>query len=241
MKAGRGCFRPDLKWALQFGILVTGLAIAAAGVLLTVNTTWGVSPWDVLHKALSERSGIRFGTVQQMVGVVVLLGTLALGGHRLVRLGTLMNIFLIGQCVKWFSHWFGWFPVQAGSAGLAQLVLGISVMGFGVALYLSAGLGAGPRDGLLLMLVQRTRGPVWLVKIALDGAACLAGTLLGGPVGFGTIIYVLLYGINIHFFLGLLKRWLTPVTGRPGTAPASFESSVSRQERKGGWINGSRG
>lgn len=196
-------------------------------MLLTVNTTWGVSPWDVLHKALSQRLGVQFGTVQQAVGLGVLLITVALGGRRLVRLGTLMNIILIGQCVKWFSHWFGWFPVQTGVAGLAQLVVGISVMGFGVAMYLSAGLGAGPRDGLLLMLAQRTRGPVWLVKTLLDGTACALGTLLGGPVGLGTVVYVLLYGINIHLFLGVLKRLFAPIIGRPGTSPAPSATSGS--------------
>lgn len=204
--------RPRIRWAIQVIIITTGLAIAAVGVLLTANTAWGVSPWDVLHKALGRITGLHFGTMQQIVGFSVLLVTLSLGGRRQIRLGTIFNIVLIGQFVKWFSG-LGMFPMRGGWLGLAQLVLGVSCFGFGVAMYISAGLGAGPRDGLLLVLVERTGRPVWLIKILIDVAACAIGTVLRGPLGVGTVIYALLLGPNVDFFLRLLGPFFSRFTG----------------------------
>lgn len=198
--------RPGIAWlGIRVFTMLFGLAVTATGILLTVNTTWGVGPWDVLHKAVARMTAIQYGTVQQLTGCVVLVFAVLLGGKKYVRLGTILNMVMIGQYIKWFSAW-GLFPRASGWWGIAQLLLGISVNGLGLAIYIRAEVGTGPRDSMLLTLVEKTRGPVWLVKSLLDGTAFTAGLLLKGPAGPGTLIYVLLLGPSLHFFLGVVER-----------------------------------
>lgn len=222
--------QPWIRRGLQLAIITVGLAIAAVGVLLTANTAWGVSPWDVLHKALGRITGLHFGTMQQIVGFSVLLVTLLLGGGKQIRLGTIMNILLIGQFVKWFSG-FGMFPMRGGWLGLIQLVVGVSCFGFGVAMYISAGLGAGPRDGLLLVLVERSGRPVWLIKMLIDAVACAIGTVLKGPLGVGTIVYALLLGPNVDLFLGLLGPFFCRFTGATVAARRNVSHRGTKTQR----------
>jgi len=177
--------------------------IMALGLLITISTPWGVGPWDVLHLGLAGKTGLTIGRANQLTGLLVILLTLLLGG-RTVTLVTLMNVTLVGTWLDLYNSW-NVVPYVSGPAGLAYLALGVLVVGFGIALYLHPDLGAGPRDGLMLVLTQRTGQPLYRVKVAMDITAMLTGLALGGPVGIGTIVVALGLGPAIHFFRRVLR------------------------------------
>lgn len=209
--------------------ILFGAPIMAFGLYLTMRTTWGVGPWDVLHIGLARQTGISVGRAHQLTGLTLVLSTLLLGG-RTVTLVTLLNATLIGF---WLDLYLGWnpVPVLSGWAGIVYVVLGVAVLGFGIALYLHPGLGAGPRDGLMLTLAQRTGQPLYRVKMGMDVTAMVTGLLLGGPVGLGTLVLALGLGPTIHVFRQVLQSIDARVKMR--TRPAGAETqAVSPEGRR---------
>lgn len=184
--------------------LIVSAPIMAFGLLMMIQTPWGVGPWDVLHLGLVRQTGLTFGQANQLTGLAVVLLVLLLRG-RTVSIVTLLNVLLIGMWADLYAKW-GIVPHVDGYAGLAYVALGVVVMGFGVALYLHPDKGAGPRDGLMLTLTERTGQSVYRIKIALDLAALFTGYMLGGPVGYGTILVAFGLGPAIDTFRRLLNR-----------------------------------
>jgi len=199
--------------------ILTAAPIIALGMLITINTPWGTAPWDVLHVGLASKTGLTIGRANQLTGLVVIVLALLLGG-RTVNVVTLMNVAMVGTWVDLYRSW-NLVPYVPGLGGLAFLLLGVAVWGFGTALYLHPGLGAGPRDSLMLILVQRTGQPLYRVKMAMDLTAMAVGLLLGGPAGIGTAVVAACFGPSVHFFRGVL-RTLIP---RPAAALAATEAA----------------
>lgn len=184
--------------------LLVAAPIMALGITMSIATDWGVGPWDVLHIGIANNTILTIGQANQLAGLLVVAIVLLLRG-RTVTIVTLLNVIFVGL---WIDLWRGWnaVPYVAGYAGLPYLVLGIIVMGFGVALYLHPNKGAGPRDGLMLTLHLRTGWPVFVIKIVLDLLALVTGYLLGGPVGVGTVLVAFGLGPAIDTFRRLLRR-----------------------------------
>ena len=149
------------------------------GLLMTIQTPWGVGPWDVLHLGLARQLGITVGRANQLAGAAIILLILLLRGRTLTVV-TVLNVITIGWWMDRFSAW-GLVPYVDGWPGLLFLAAGIVVMGFGVALYLHPGQGAGPRDGLMVTLHERTGQPLYRIKIAMD--LCAGRRLAAGRPG----------------------------------------------------------
>jgi uncharacterized membrane protein YczE len=199
--------------------LVFGLFLCAAGIVALLESELGLSPWDVLHQGLARHTPLTYGTANIAVGVAV-LGLSALLGAR-IGPGTVANAVLIGSFVEILVH------VPAVDAlsdeGLAVrttlLVAGIWLVAIGSAFYLGASLGAGPRDSLMLVLALRSRLRIGLVRTLLESSVVIAGALLGGTVGIGTIAFALAIGPALELSFWLLER--TPLAGRAvASAPA---------------------
>jgi len=200
--------------------ILAAAPIMAFGLFLIMRTTWGVGPWDVLHLGLAQRTGLTVGRAHQLTGLSLVILTLLLGG-RTVTLITLINTTLVGLWLDWYNA-RNVLPVIPGLTGLPVLAAGLLLMGFGIALYLHPGLGAGPRDGLMLTLSQRTGQPIARVKVAMDVTAMLAGLVLGGPAGLGTVAVALGLGPSIQFFRQMLGAVDARVRARrPKAARAS--------------------
>lgn len=184
-RARRAPRLPDL------GLLVGGLFLFALGIVLTLRSGLGLGPWDVLHDGLDLRLPITFGQAGILVGAVLLGANLLLGERP--GIGTVANAILIGLFIDGIL-WTGAVPDLAGRGVLAQLPMdlaGVAGVGVGSALYIKAGLGAGPRDGLMLVLTRRTGRRVGMVRTGIELAALLAGWALGGTVGLGTAVFAL--------------------------------------------------
>ena len=187
-----------LHFASRLVLLAGGLFLFAAGIVLTLRANVGVGPWDVLHQGLTRVLPISFGQANILVGVLIVVTSWRLGIPP--RLGTLANMLLIGAFADLIlTH--GLIPDLSALPLAARLpldALGVLMVGFGCGLYIRAGLGAGPRDGLMLALTHRLGFRVAVVRAGIELTVIATGLLLGGTVGVGTLIFALGIGPAIE-------------------------------------------
>jgi uncharacterized membrane protein YczE len=176
--------------------LVIGLLCLGAGIAATVRADLGLSPYDVLHQGVADRTGLSFGLVVVLVGIVVLLLWIPL--RQRPGVGTLVNTLTVGFITN------GVLDVlpRTDALGWRWLLLlgGLVVTALGVGLYIGCGLGPGPRDGLMTGIAARGH-PVWLVRTLLELTALACGAALGGTVGIGTAVFAFGIGPLGHLFL----------------------------------------
>jgi uncharacterized membrane protein YczE len=176
--------------------LILGLLALGIGIAMMVEAGLGVSPYDVLHQGLADVTGLSFGTVVILLGVLVLFIWIPLGQR--FGVGTVINTLTVGLIVDAFLEW----SPNPESLGMrwAYLLGGILIIAFGIGLYIGAGLGPGPRDGLMTGIAAKGY-PLWIVRTGLELTALFAGWLLGGDVGIGTVLFAFGIGPLGHFFL----------------------------------------
>lgn len=168
---------------------------------LLVRAGLGLDPWDVFHQGVTERVPLSFGAVVTLTGAVVLLAWIPL--RQAPGIGTIANVALIGAAAD-ASLWLlpepeGW-PLRS-----TLMVLAVVLNGLATGLYLGAGLGPGPRDGLMTGLSARTGWPLWRVRTPIEATVLAVGFVLGGTVGVATLVYALGIGPLAQAFLGLLR------------------------------------
>jgi len=177
--------------------LYLGLFLFALGTVMVLRADLGMSPWGVFQLGLMNLTGLTFGQASQLVGLVVLVLGWALGFPP--GFGTLMNMYFIGYFIDRIMGW-GIVPTPGNPASqLALLFGGLAVIGIASYFYLSPKLGAGPRDGLMIGLVQRLDRPVWQIRTGIEVTVTGLGFLMGGQVGVGTIISALTIGYFVQF------------------------------------------
>lgn len=174
--------------------LFLGLALYGLSIGFVIRSGLGGNPWDVFHQGVSTHTGISLGTVIIIVGAAVLLLWVPL--RQRPGFGTISNVFMIGI----FADIGLWMLPPAPSLPLAWAMLTAGVLLNGVAggAYIGAGLGPGPRDGLMTGLVKRTGGSVRVIRTGIELAVLGSGWLLGGTVGIGTVIYAIAIGPIVH-------------------------------------------
>lgn len=212
--------------------LLAGLALYGAGVSLTIRANIGYSPWDIFHQGIANHTGISIGMVSILVGlVIVLINSLF---KEKIGFATIANAVLVGTFIDLFN---GIFPKSSTYAGgVIMMLAGLAVIGIATAIYLSVGLGAGPRDGVMLTLTRMTGKDVAWIRNGIELAVTLLGYLLGGPVGLGTLLTALTMGFFVklafrimHFDMnGIRHQYLNQIFSNKLFKPAG---SV-RPERK---------
>lgn len=212
-------------------MLLVGLGLYGFSMALMVRAGLGLDPWDVFHQGLARRTGWTIGTATAVVGVVVLLAWIPLRNRPGV--GTVANVVVIAATVDAslaVLPALTALPVQVGSM-LAAVVLNA----IATALYIGAGFGPGPRDGLMTGLVARTGRSVRLVRTAIEAVVLTAGWLLGGTVGVGTVVYALGIGPLVQLFMRLgdfrAKRRGAPQCAAPGEYGTMGECPKKTQPR----------
>lgn len=183
--------------------MVAGLFFFAVGIVMTINANIGLAPWDVFHQGLSNVLGITMGQASIIVGATVVAGDYFLGEK--IGLGTLGNMVLIGLFID-FLMLNNLIPqMQVFGAGVIQMVVGLFVIGVASVLYIGAGMGCGPRDGLMVALLKKTGRSVSLIRGILEGGALVLGWLLGGTAGVGTVITAFLTGPMVQLAFKVLR------------------------------------
>jgi len=186
--------------------LVFGLFLFALGIVLLLESGLGLSPWDVLAQGISDHTSLSFGTANIAIAVVVLVVAWALGAR--IGPGTVANAVLIGLMVD------GLIAIDAidglsDSPLAARIVLmgaGILIIGIGSGFYIGAGMGAGPRDSLMLVTARRTGVRIGITRATIEVAATAAGFALGGTVGIGTLAFAFGIGPAVELSFWLLER-----------------------------------
>lgn len=191
---------------LFWGLVLYGFAMA-----LMLRANLGLDPWDVLHQGLAPKLGLSFGMTVNLVGAVVLLLWWPL--RQRPGIGTVCNIVVIGTAVDISLHYL---PTPEGYAmRAAWLGAGIILNGIAGGAYIGAGLGPGPRDGLMTGLCRRNGWPVKWVRTGIEIAVLATGGMLGGTVGIGTIVYAATIGWIVHH---ALPFFTITAPERPATA-----------------------
>lgn len=181
--------------------LYAGLLLYGVSSSLLVLARLGLDPWDVFHQGLARHSHIAIGTWVIIVGAAVLLLWIPL--RQRPGIGTLSNAVLIGvvmDLILGHVH-----PPHLLAARIACMVGGVFLCGVATGMYIGAGLGPGPRDGLMTGLAARGHS-IRVVRTALELTVLLTGWLLGGTVGVGTVLYALAIGPLAHVFVPLFAR-----------------------------------
>lgn len=198
-------WRAEHKWQLspkRIAILFFGLSIFGLGDALLIQSHIGNAPWTVFAQGLSNRSGLSIGEATFFTSIFVLLVWIPL--RERPGFGTLSNIVLIALFIEIGIHVF---PAQENYfLGIIFALVGIALVGAGSALYITCGLGPGPRDGAMTGLHRVTGVRVSRVRMAIEVIVLVAGWALGGTVGLGTLLFAGLIGNSIAISLGLLAR-----------------------------------
>lgn len=187
---------------------LSGLIILALGFTMIIKADrLGIGPWDVLHVGLFLKFGLTIGTWSILVAfILIVISTIS--QRRLPQIGTFLNMILIGIFIDIYYFLIPDIPSLTGQVLI--LIGGIVVSGFGVGIYVSPKIGAGPRDSLMLVLMQKTGLSITIVRGGIELTAALIGWALGGPVGIGTIAVALVTGRIVQFTLpqseALLKK-----------------------------------
>ena len=177
--------------------LFIGLVLYGATMALMLRAALGLDPWDVFHQGLAEQFGLSIGKVVNLVGLVVLLLWVPL--KQRPGVGTVANVILIGTAMDMTLAVLP--PIEGLALQIAALVVSVVANGIAGALYIGAGLGPGPRDGLMTGLARRTGWSLRIVRTGIELTVLGLGWLLGGTVGVGTLLYAFTIGPLVQVFL----------------------------------------
>jgi uncharacterized membrane protein YczE len=183
--------------------VVVGLFLFALGIVFTINASLGVSPWDVFHQGVSRTVGITIGQANIIMGFLIILLDIYLG--QAIGWATIMNMLLIGTFID-ILMLNNLVPVaQSPAIGLIMIVTGVAIQAIGFSVYISQGIGAGPRDGLMVVLTKRTGKSVRFIKSAIEASVVTIGIIVGGSFGIGTIIMAFFGGIIFQRLFKLIN------------------------------------
>jgi uncharacterized membrane protein YczE len=183
-------------------VLFVGLFIFGLGDSLLIQSEIGNAPWSVLAQGISNRFDITMGWSTFGISSLVLLLWIPL--KEKPGFGTLSNIALIAIAIQVGVTLF---PSQDSLViGILYCLVGIAMVGIGSSLYITCGLGPGPRDGLMTALHNKSGIRIGRVRLGIEGTVLIGGYLLGGTVGLGTLMFATLIGQSIAISLGVVSR-----------------------------------
>lgn len=189
------------NFAFRFLKLILGLFVYGIGIAMMVHASIGLAPWDVLAQGISKQTGLSFGQSTIAVSVMVLMAWIPLKVKP--GIGSILNAVLLGVFADF------WLPLMPKLDGyLMQLLwflIGLVVISFATGLYISCGMGKGPRDGLNTGIAQRFKLPFWQARSIVEIVVVIAGFLLGGQVREGTLIFAFAIGYLNQLGLRLFK------------------------------------
>jgi uncharacterized membrane protein YczE len=186
--------------------LYVGLFLYGASIALMVRANIGASPWDVFGQGLARSTGLSFGVATVAISVGVLLLWIPI--RQRPGWGTIANTVLVGLAADVVLGLLST-PGHPAAQGL-MFAAGLVLLALATALYIGAGMGPGPRDGLMTGLVRLTGWPVWSVRGSIELSVVVVGFLLGGVVGLGTVVFALAIGPLVQRALRALR---VPVRG----------------------------
>ena len=197
--------------------LVIGLFLYGVALAMMMRAVVGVGPWDVLSQGISNHTGIPFGWTTNILGAIVLLLWIPL--RQRPGIGTVANVLLLGTSAQ---IGLAFIPIQEGwMSQTLVFAAGLVLLALATGLYIGAGFGPGPRDGLMTGLNKRFGIPVWAARTAVEISVLIVGWLLGGNVGIGTLAFALLIGPMCNLTIPWFRLQVAPRVDRQGVAHKS--------------------
>lgn len=170
------------------------------GIVMIIKADLGASPWDVLHIGLYKQIGLTIGTWSIIVGFFILfLSSFLL--KRLPQIGAFLNMISVGIFIDMFMMVPFLVTPETFTGKIMMLLLGLLINGYGMGIYISAKVGAGPRDSLMLALTEISKWKVQYIRLGMEITVLTIGWLLGGPVFVGTLVYCVGIGYIAGFAL----------------------------------------
>ncbi|MGB7999056.1 MAG: YitT family protein [Anaerobacillus sp.] len=201
-----------IRWSFFF----IGLAVLGLGIAMTIKgKTFGIGPWDVFHYGLYQQFGLTIGFWSIITGFV-LLGFTSLYTKTYPQIGAFLNMIFLGLFIDLFLYLLP-DPGTLLAQGLI-FVSGVVVLGYGIGLYVTSGLGAGPRDGIMLLIIEKTGWRIDWVRNGIEVVVLLLGWALGGPVGIGSVIIAFMLGKIISFSLPQCKELFSTILAYENTS-----------------------
>jgi len=175
-----------------FPKLILGLFLCGLGIVTMLMSNIGLNPWGTLNAGFVNVTPISFGQWSQIIGLVIIVFTMFL--KVIPGIATILNIYLIGVFMDLILE-SGLMPSPGNIVlQIPMNLAGLLIFSLGVYMYLSCGLGAGPRDGLMIALMNLTGKSVTVIKTSIEVTVTVLGIIMGGPLGIGTIMVALLGG-----------------------------------------------
>ena len=200
---------------LRYTFFFAGLVCFGLGVAISVKVKYlGLHPWDVLNIALYEHFGFSIGTWSIIVGLALISVSLLIR-KKYVNIGTFLNALLIGPIMDLFL-WLDILPDASNKwTDYLLLLLAILIIGVGGGMYVAGGVGAGPRDGFMLTISERSGLSVVKARILVESIVLAIGFLLGGPIFWVTFTYTLILSPTFQVSLKFFMRLRTKLEARP--------------------------
>jgi uncharacterized membrane protein YczE len=180
---------------------MVGLVLFGVSLALLVRSDLGLDPWDVFHQGFARTTGIAIGVSTILIGAVVLVIWLPL--RQKPGIGTVANVILVGLTLDAVLAVLP--AVESLTIRWAYLIGGIALNGVATGAYIGAGLGPGPRDGLMVGIASRGHS-LRVVRSLIEVSVLVAGYLMGGTVGIGTVLYALTIGPIAHVTIPMLSH-----------------------------------
>ncbi|MBM7693469.1 putative membrane protein YczE [Peribacillus deserti] len=176
----------------RYIMFFSGLTLFGLGIAIAIQVKHlGLHPWDVLSVALYDHFGVSIGFWGVVVGLL-LIGVSSITARKYISIGTFLNALFIGPIIDFFL-WLDILPSASGTwTDYLVILCGIILTGIGGGMYVAAGIGAGPRDGFMLSISEKTGMSISNARILVESAVLLIGLLLGGPVFVMSFIYTLI-------------------------------------------------
>lgn len=188
---------PARRWSQ----LLVGLVLYGAAIGLMISAEVGLDPWTVFAQGWSRTTGVPIGIMTVLIGIVVLLLWIPL--KQRPGIGTVLNVIVIGPVID-LTLLIAETPESLFSRWLVFLG-GLAMLALATGLYIGAGFGPGPRDGLMTGAHARFGWPIWAVRTGVEVTVLATGWMLGGTVGFGTVAFALLIGPMVGVTLPRLR------------------------------------
>ena len=192
------------KWVLRWSVFILGLMVLAFGISLTIKGKFlGIGPWDVFHYGLFTKFGFTIGTWSIISGLLLLFIS-SVFNKAWPQIGSFLNMMLLGLFIDLFNWMLPSIDNLAGAT--IAFIIGVGLMGYGIGLYVSADLGAGPRDSFMLLIVEKMGWSIPLVRNGIEVIVFLVGWMLGGPVGVGTVLIAFGLGPILGYSIPQCKK-----------------------------------
>ncbi|WP_042356440.1 YczE/YyaS/YitT family protein [Bacillus rubiinfantis] len=207
-----------LKW-FQYILFFFGLTFFGLGNAMAVKVNYlGLHPWEVLNVALYQHFGLTIGTWSVVCGLILIIVSICLD-RKYINIGTFLNAFSIGPIMDFFL-WLDVLP-KASNSWLDYLILlsAIVITGIGGGMYVAAGIGAGPRDGFMLSISDRTKLSISTARIIVESLVLFIGLLLGGPVFIATFIYTFIQSPVFQRSLKLFRIMIEKINKKKNNTP----------------------